>query len=876
MSIYASFRKAALLGGLALILPAGYAPSALALTFTVPVGSNEIDGTLNTTVTLGAQWRMQNQATDLIGKGHLNPDVCTTSDPNSANYSCQGLFKNQFQPSTILEHAPGAYSNNNDQGDLNYNKHDLVSGVSKISQDLQLKFGNFGFFTKALYFYDFVNNNFTEYHPNEITPENLNSVGIPASGLTYHNPGIPGCQSTLADPTNASGKCRTYGKGGVVRSKRTSGPTLEQVGTSLQFLDAYFYGKLPLFGGHDLTFKLGRQTVNWGESTLNAINSINSANPVNANNFYRVGGQVEDFFKPVGMLFLSTDLFEGATIESYYQYEWKPLEAPAAGSFYSGNNIVGTDNAVNWANLSFGQAADDPNGVGWPLNSPLSGITTLTGRIGRLPDHDAKNSGQYGVSLKYYADWLNNGTGMGLYYENYHSRLPFASTFAARASCARGAGSANGNNWAPSLSGNALNVNATDPVTFLTTCPSLPVTDVTAAGEKWQPGAPLFGTDPRTGKTVLSDALPGDTANLWIEYPENIHLLGLSFNTTVGSISLQGEVAYRPNAPLQVNPADLTLAAFGPTLTSCGQGGVTCQGTSVVGAALPPALQTLLNALPGGVNNAATYGASDAGPCAIPYGAGCDTFTLGIGHIDGTARSFPNFILPYRGQTLGQNSPTDFTKPLDQNNPGYIRGFERFKTFEWDLGATQVLGASDMLPMAIGADQVLLLYELGATWVPGLPTLDQLQITSDGGTYTSATAGADGSGGNGSRQACSANPNCVTGSDGLRFSPHQAPLDEFATKFAWGYNIIALIRYESVLPGISIAPQIILKHDVHGNAPGPAENFLQGRKVADVLIETRYKSFLSWSVGYNWIFGAGDKNLLRDRASLRTYLKYQF
>ncbi|MGH8505094.1 MAG: DUF1302 family protein [Stenotrophobium sp.] len=872
MSIHASVRSGSLKLGAALLLGAMMAP-AWAVQFSLPFfGDQEIDGVLNTTITVGANMRMQKQSSDLIGKGHLNPNVCASTDPNSAGYSCQGLYKNQYQPSQLLEHSPGAYSQNNDQGDLNYNKGDLTSGVAKVTQDLSLKMGNFGIFAKTLYFYDWVNNNFTEYHPNEITPENAASVGHAASGL--------------AMLYSANG--RTYGPGGVVYSKRSSGSTLEQIGTNLQLLDLNFYGRVPIFG-HNLTFKIGRQTVNWGESTLNAVNSINSANPINANNFYRVGMEVADVFTPINMVFLSTDLFDGATLETFYQLEWKPLEAPAAGSFYSGNNIVGTNNAVNYGNLSFGQAPDDPYGIGWPLENPLSGITTLTGTIRRLQDHNPKTGGQYGVALKYYADWLNNGTGLGLYYENYHSRLPYASTFASRASCARGAGPANGNNWDPSLAGNALNQNATDPVSFLLTCNNLPlVAGVTGIknAEKWYPGAPNFGTDPKTGKPVLSDALPGDTASLMIEYPEDIHLLGASFETTVGPLSLQGEVAYRPNAPLQINPADLTLAAFGPTLTSCGQGGVTCQGTGVTGLAaaqtvLAPLLQQLGSAVPGGlggIQNAVSYGQSDANPgnCTLPNQAGCDTFTLAIGHIDGSARSFPNFVVPYRGGVLGQNSPTDFTKPLDRNNPGYIQGYERFKTFQYDLGATQVLGETDTLPAAIAASQILILYEVGATWVPGLPSLDRLQITSDGGTYTSATAGADGSGADGSRQSCSTNANCVTGPDGLRFNPHQAPLGDFATKFSWGYNIISLIRYESVLPGISLQTQLTIKHDVNGNAPGPAENFLGGRKIFDILQEIRYKSALSFDFGYNWITGGGEKNLLRDRDSMRAYVKYQF
>ncbi|AYC32756.1 DUF1302 domain-containing protein [Pseudomonas cavernae] len=56
------------------------------------------------------------------------------------------------------------------------------------------------------------------------------------------------------------------------------------------------------------------------------------------------------------------------------------------------------------------------------------------------------------------------------------------------------------------------------------------------------------------------------SARYFIDYPEDIRLYGLSFQTNVGGTSLGGEVSYRPNMPLQLNTADLLSAAtFGAT-----------------------------------------------------------------------------------------------------------------------------------------------------------------------------------------------------------------------------------------------------------------------------------------------------------------------
>ena len=47
-----------------------------------------------------------------------------------------------------------------------------------------------------------------------------------------------------------------------------------------------------------------------------------------------------------------------------------------------------------------------------------------------------------------------------------------------------------------------------------------------------------------------------------LEYPEDIQLVGGSFNTTVSGISLQGEVSYKANQPLQVDDVELLFAAM--------------------------------------------------------------------------------------------------------------------------------------------------------------------------------------------------------------------------------------------------------------------------------------------------------------------------
>jgi len=849
---------AATLFGLPLLLVSA---NAAAISFSFGP-DDSIEGVLNTTVTYGAAWRMQDRSADLVGKANNDPSIC-----DGRYQSCQGLFKDQSYPAQRLTDSRGQFTMRNDDGNLNYDKGDAVQHVAKLTQDINLTFGDFGFFAKWLYFYDFVNNDFTEYHPNRITPGNVGDVGFELG-------------TASGNPESNRYFEHTYGPGGVVRNKRNDGAILNQVGTDLQILDFNFYGHLPFIGDRELSFKIGRQTVNWGESTLLVVNSINQAQPVNANNLYRVGFAVEEVFTPVGMVFLSTDPFPNATVEAYYQYEWKPLEAPAPGSFLSFVDL-GTYNAGENPNLSFGSAAEDPDRAfrgdsaatqtGY-LDNPLTLITPISGTVERLPDRDAKNSGQFGIAFKYYAEELGTGTEFGFYFMNYHSKLPLVSFNSTDASCAR-------------REGNDYGIDAYNTATFLAACPNIPALTNDMARAQLQAdtvsliganlGSPqnlvplllelgvspatipallanpaaiagalgnlLIGGDPNA--TTMRDAVPLDSGQIFFEYPENLKMFGVSFNTSIGDYGIQGELAYRPNQPLQVSIADLSFAAAGPTLTRCHDPNLNCAG-STTGIGFDEN------------GNRVLYGSSDFG------GDFNDTINILLGHAPGSARAFPNFVIPYRGGVLGENPPNS-----------YIRGYEEFDTYQFNLGFTQVFGATDN---PFGADQIQFVGELGGVWIPDLPALDELQIDAPG-VFTHASAGADGSGADGSQQACApTNVTCVVGPDGTRFNPHQANLDDFVDKFSWGYRLISIVKYESILPGISVQPFIVWAHDVNGTGPGPAENFVKGRKQALLNIETRYKSALSLTLGYAWFFGGGDNNLYADRDLAQAFLKYQF
>lgn len=817
--------------------------TAQAYDFTFNLGGREISGVSNTALTLGAAWRMEARSDDLVGKANLNPDVCGRAPDGGILYqSCQGLFRDQTFVARRLVSFPGQFTTNADDGNWNYDKHDIVQAPFKWTQDLTLTSGEYGFFMRGLFFHDLVNEDFEEFHPNRVTRENRLQVGeistngdelgplppgVPLPGGISTNPLFTARTDSTACPANRNPTGEAcgivYGRGGVVKNKRRDKETLRQIGQDLQLMDINFYGQtgLPFGGERDLSFRIGRQTVSWGESTVLAFDSLNQANPINANNLFRVGITLDEVYTPVNMIALSTNISDALTLSGFYQLEWEPLEAPAPGSFMSPIDI-GTNNAVRTINLGFGAVAEDPDRVSRLLDNPLSGLTNTSAAALRLEDKEPRDSGQYGISLRYYAENLNDGTDFGFYFANYHSRTPYASIISVPEGCGK---------------------HTTNTATFAANCSDTPLFHALTS-----PNDPLGATD---------DAVYFDRIGLQIEYPEDIRMFGASFNTTLWDIALQGEVAFRPDAPLQVDSEDLALAGFGPAATNCHLPSAGCVG-STVGAGVLPDGST-------GVYPSSNFVVDANGT----PGAFADTFDLVVGHAAGSGRFFPTFIIPYRGGTIGLNPANS-----------YIRGWEEFDTYQFNLGGTYIMAATSPLTRLLGADQIIALFETGATYVPDLPPLHELQLEAPG-TFLHASAGADGSGGNYSdarsrRQACSTNPACSYGADGLRFNPHQEDLDLFPDKWSYGYAMVTAVRYESVMPSISLQPILLLKHDVVGTSPGLVSNFVEGRILGDLSLEVRYKSDLSFNAGYQFFGGGGKANLLRDRDNARFYVKYQF
>ena len=88
--------------------------------------------------------------------------------------------------------------------------------------------------------------------------------------------------------------------------------------------------------------------------------------------------------------------------------------------------------------------------------------------------------------------------------------------------------------------------------------------------------------------------------------------------------------------------------------------------------------------------------------------------------------------------------------------------------------------------------------------------------------------------------------------------------------------IVSIIRYESVLPGVSLAPFTLFQHDVVGTSTDVAGQFVEGKKDVAFALEIRYKEAFSVTPGWFFSTGGGKYNLQRDRDQAFIFLKYLF
>lgn len=290
-------------------------------------------------------------------------------------------------------------------------------------------------------------------------------------------------------------------------------------GRSADILDAFVWGDWWL-GEKPLNVRLGKQVISWGEGLFFA-NGINSINPLDVSALLAPGSEVKDALIPLGSLFGSIGLTNSLTLEAFYMLEWKETQLPACGTYFSPSDLVGPGCFNGF--VPYGLEVHAPS---TSPALPAADLVTLP----RVGDDEPDNGGEYGVAVRYFAEAID--TEFSFYYMNLHSRLPV-------------------------ISGHY-------PDVTLLGFPDLE----TARSTLW-----FLNTPPNPPNPLATAALL-PLGDYYLDYVEDIPLIGASFNTTFdfglpgGATAVSGEISMRQDQPFALEDGDSLAGAVGlPSLT---------------------------------------------------------------------------------------------------------------------------------------------------------------------------------------------------------------------------------------------------------------------------------------------------------------------
>ena len=378
------------------------------------------------------------------------------------------------------------YSVNSDDGNINVKQWEPISTPVKGISEVEARWRNYGAFVRGKAYYDYYGDRYLGTGGGRFGP-----VNAPTDQRRPLSDDLRGDQAALLQARGA------------------------------ELLDAFVYGNFDVLD-QPLTVRLGRQVVNWGESLL-LPGGVSSYLPFDVSALTKPGLELKELYRPQLSAYASLGLPAGFTFEAMYIADWTRSRLPACGSFFSPDDSLVDGCAYA---LAGGEVYTRSNGTTYAPSTTIE----------RIASQEPPKQGQYGFALRYYADWLNQGTELAGYFTNFHSNLPIGTTtasfpastnvayIAARAVCPPGQGTLKGSGCTAASPATDDNGN---PITY---------------------GQAIF---------ALS---AGDNKKLLAQYPADIKMFGTSFNTTVNLLNgtaVSGELAYYPNMPFQVDPNEI-------------------------------------------------------------------------------------------------------------------------------------------------------------------------------------------------------------------------------------------------------------------------------------------------------------------------------
>ncbi|PHS72779.1 MAG: peptide ABC transporter substrate-binding protein [Cycloclasticus sp.] len=246
---------------------------------------------------------------------------------------------------------------------------DVFSHAIRGSSTLTLEYGDFGMLARGNYFYDYV----------------------------YDN-------ENLADQAH------------------------DKLARDFSLTDLMFYG---YFGDNDqINIRLGKQVISWGENTF-IQGSINDINTVDLNKLRQPGRALKDAFIGTNAAYISWNIGDEWTVESFYLFEFDQIQLDPSGSFFTTLDAVGAGGGFDSAgNGVLGENAGPFGSPAGACIAPdgLDDCGLVGGSLVRVGDNFAKG-GQYGLAIRKFFPGLFNGSELAIYYQSLHDHVPMISTY---------------------------------------------------------------------------------------------------------------------------------------------------------------------------------------------------------------------------------------------------------------------------------------------------------------------------------------------------------------------------------------------------------------------------------------------------------------
>ncbi len=559
---------------------------------------------------------------------------------------------------------------------------------------------------------------------------------------------------------------------------------------------------------------------------------------------------------------------------------------------------------------------------------------------------DPSNSGQYGIRWGKYLDDVGTGVDIGLYYANYHSKVPyiqFSMPGNIFANDILGAYLLASADWA-GTNLNAIGVTTNNAASYDLTSAAGASGDNGMAelhraltnaafssglcdavlGGTYRAAYGFDGTNTRgfvdgasmqaafgvaldgdyAGEVVHDDsqcaavavatgaaattALLGTGARLFaavsplgfIEYqgvfPEDNTILGASFNTNIGSTTVQGELAYRPDFPLATNAGDQIQQLNDNNGANDALALVAIGGVDATAAASVAGQITVVNAV------LAAMGAS--APTCLD-GDVCDDYW--------------EMVTDHRRSTLGavwdanNNPTTDLTASYYYSKP-YIE----YDTWSGTVGTTTSFQASHPITQGLGADSSVFLTELGFVYVDGMNDAANGYVARNGFNEGPGSGTGKCLGTFGSIQSQMAAINAAIAPSYTTLATAGAALTNVGTgvvdalfgnggycednpgadDFAMTYRLLGSATYNNFNnTAWALSPSVVVSHDFYGYAPSSLGGFAEDNMTLS-LGTSLSKGGVSVSGSYVNYMDLGDNysNLSADKDYLSMSVSYAF